>query len=178
MPSLTLEDEIRRGSPLAERIMEEVRRRVRFSERSFSNKRIAWRKAEDEIIAYVPESAMDRKRRHNREQSGVPRYTTIKVPYTYATIMALHTYIASVFLSRTPIFQFDGRHGEGQQQVLAVEALHDYQVRVGKMLPVLYSWIVNAGCALADAHDLHEVGYVVSGYVRNLHLLDGLARQV
>ena len=144
MPSLTLEDEIRRGQPLAERIIEEVRRRVRFSERSFSNKRIAWRKAEDEIIAYVPESALDRKRRNSREQAGVPRYTTIKVPYTYATIMALHTYIASVFLSRTPIFQFDGRHGEGQQQVLAVEALHDYQVRVGKMLPVLYSWIYDA----------------------------------
>lgn len=144
MPSLTLEEEIRPGSKLHDRIMEEVRRRVRFSERSFSNRRVQWRKAEDEIIAYVPESLADNRRRFKREQQGVPKYTTIKVPYTYAVVMALHTYICSVFLSRTPIFQFDGRHGEGQQQVLAVEALHDYQVRVGRMLPVMYSWFYDA----------------------------------
>lgn len=144
MPSLTLEEDIRQDSPLANRILEEVRRRVRFSERSFSNKRLSWRKAEDEIIAYVPETVADGRRRFSREQQGVPKYTTIKVPYTYAVVMALHTYICSVFLGRTPIFQFDGRHGEGQQAVLAVEALHDYQTRVGRMLPVLYSWFYDA----------------------------------
>lgn len=144
MPSLTLEDEILPNSPLHEKILEEVRRRVRFSERSFSNRRVQWRKAEDEIIAYIPESLADGRRRFQREQQGVPKYTTIKIPYTYAVVMALHTYICSVFLSRTPIFQFDGRHGEGQQQVLAVEALHDYQVRVGRMLPALYSWFYDA----------------------------------
>lgn len=144
MPSLTLEDEILPDSPLHEKIMEEVRRRVRFSERSFSTRRLQWRKAEDEIIAYIPETMADSRRRFSREQQGVPKYTTIKIPYTYAVVMALHTYICSVFLSRTPIFQFDGRHGEGQQQVLAVEALHDYQVRVGRMLPALYSWFYDA----------------------------------
>lgn len=144
MPSLTLEGEIRPNTELHRKILEEVRRRVRLSERAFSNRRVQWRKAEDEIIAYLPESAADNKRRFQREQQGVPKYTTIKIPYTYAVVMALHTYICSVFLSRSPIFQFDGRHGEGQQQVLAVEALHDYQVRVGRMLPVLYSWFYDA----------------------------------
>jgi hypothetical protein len=144
MPSMTLEGEIKPGSPLSDKILEEVRRRVRFSERSFSTRRLQWRKAEDEIIAYLPESAADNRRRFQRENQGVPKYTTIKVPYTYAVVMALHTYVCSVFLSRTPIFQFDGRHGEGQQSVLAVEALHDYQVRVGRMLPVLYSWFYDA----------------------------------
>jgi len=145
MPSLTLEEsEIAPGTPLHDKIMEEVRRRVRFSERAFSTRRLQWRKAEDEIIAYIPETAADSNRRFKREQQGIPKYTTIKVPYTYAVVMALHTYICSVFLSRTPIFQFDGRHGEGQQSVLAVEALHDYQVRVGRMLPALYSWFYDA----------------------------------
>lgn len=155
MPSLTLESEIAPDQELHHRIIEEVRRRVRFSERSFSNQRIKWRKAEDEMIAYVPESVADSGRRYQREQSGVPKYTTIKVPYTYAVTMALHTYICSVFLSRSPILQFDGRHGEGQQQVLAVEALHDYQIRVGRALPALFSWFYDAarlGCGVVSLH--------------------------
>lgn len=160
MPSLTLEEEIDPKTQLHAMIIEEVRRRVRFSERSFSTQRLAWRKAEDEIIAYIPESAADGKRRNERENSGVPKYTTIKVPYTYAVVMALHTYICQVFLSRSPIFQFDGRHGEGQQQVLALEAYLDYQVKVGRMLPGLYSWLYDAakyGVGIIDLYWTEQI---------------------
>src|SRR5262249_24606588 len=50
-----------------------------------------------------------------------------------------------VFLSRNPINQYAGRHGETEQQVMAVEALIDYQVQVGQMLVPLYFWLLDAG---------------------------------
>src|SRR6478736_3370579 len=59
-----------------------------------------WRKAEERVMAYVPESAADSVRRADREVSGTPKYTTIMVPYTYAVLMSAHTYWTSVFFSR------------------------------------------------------------------------------
>jgi len=142
MPSITLS--VKKGSPLHKRIIDEVRRRVRLSERAMQSKRVLWRKADDEIIAYVPESTADYRRRQGRELSGKPAYTTIKIPYTYGVVMSYWTYFCSVFLSRSPIYQFDGAHGETQQQVLMIEALHDYQSRVGRHLANLFHWIYDA----------------------------------
>lgn len=140
MPSLTRED-IRPDTPLHRRIVEEVRRRVRFSEKALSDRRVRWREAEDETIAYVPESDADYRRRSGRELRGVPAYTTIKIPYTFGVVMSYWTYLASVFLARSPVYQFEGAHGETQQQVLMFEALHDYQARVGRHIARLFCWL-------------------------------------
>ena len=68
----------------------------------------------------------------------------IKVPFPWAMQQTALMYLSSVFLSRNPIFQYNGRHGEGQDQVMAMESLIDYQVAVGEMMPVLFSWLNNA----------------------------------
>jgi hypothetical protein len=68
-------------------------------------------------------------------------YVTLEVPYIYGQVMTAHTYWSTVFLSRSPIWQFTGRHGEGQDAVQAVEAVMDYQLKAGAQLPVLYNWL-------------------------------------
>lgn len=110
-----------------------------------SARRKKWDEADDLYQAYVPESDADAKRRTRLEQLGEQSYKTISIPYSYATLLTAHTYWASVFLGRTPIYQYTGRHGEAQQKVQCLEALMDYQVSVGQMLPVLYLWLLDAG---------------------------------
>lgn len=139
MPTYTRKD-IRPGSDLHSLIVNECRRFAKFSEREFQDKRKKWIDAENEMVAYLPQSSADALRSQNRDR-GKPSFTTIKVPYTYGVTMSAFAYMASVFLSRTPIIQFDGRHGESQQQVMAVEALMDYQYRNAYMGPNVYSWL-------------------------------------
>lgn len=166
MPSITLE--VPKGSPLHVRIMGEVRRRVRFAEGALSDRRDKWRKAENATIAYVPESAADARRRVGREVSGTPAYTTVKIPYSYGMVMSYWTYLSSVFLAREPIYQFEGLHGESQQQSLMVEALHAYQMRAGKHVPVLFRWLYDLaryGCGITavfwhqDIRHVSEIGF-------------------
>lgn len=160
MPSMTLT--VKPNGKLHHKIISEVRRRVRFAERSFQTRRTKWREAEDEIIAYVPESVADSRRESGR-RTGKPAYTTIHIPYTYGVTMALHTYMCSAFLSRAPILQFDGRHGVTQNQVLAVEALHDYQMKVGKITRRLYSWLYDAakyGVGIMSLYWVQDSRYV------------------
>lgn len=144
--------EISPKSKLYRRLIDAVRDRVTSSKGEMEKFHKRWKEAEERSIAYIPEREMDALRRAERE-GGKPQYTTIQLPYTYAVMLSAHTYWTSVFLSRNPIFQFTGRHGETEQQTQALEALIDYQVNVGDMLPVLHIWL----------YDVAKYGFGVIG---------------
>ncbi len=126
-------------------LVDAVLRRRDFSRDKMKERHNAWKKSEENFIAYMPEKDVDRQRRSLREVGGEPQFTTLRIPFDYAVLMAAHTYWTSVFLSRNPVFQYQGRHGSGEDQVLAVEAMMDYQLMVGKMLPQLYIWLLDVG---------------------------------
>lgn len=132
------------GSPLHAKILSAVQKRWYFSRNKISDRYLAWNKAEDQFQAYIPEREADAKRRTQRD-SGMPNYTTIEIPYSYAQLLAAHTYWTSVFLARDPVFQFEGRHGATEDSINAVEAIMDYQLMVGQMLVPLYIWLMDVG---------------------------------
>lgn len=142
MPGMTLKIPIE--SKAHRTIVQELETRVKLAERGQSEQLVKWEAAESIVAAYVPESADDAQRRVDRD-SGKPSYTTIKVPYSYALLMSAHTYWTSVFLGRSPVHQYSGRHGETEQQVLALEALIGYQVDVGGLLAPYYLWLYDVG---------------------------------
>lgn len=143
MPSLT--KEIPPNSGLHKKLVGMLSSRLKLAHKAQLEKHGDWDKAEDTILAYVPESDLDAARRNKRESEGEPKYTTIKIPYTFALLMAYHTYLTSVFFARSPVHQFAGRHGETEDQVQALEALISYQTEVGEMLGPYYLWLYDAG---------------------------------
>lgn len=143
MPSLTLE--IDPKTPLHRRILDGCRDRISASRQSYQNRHKKWRDAEDRTVAYLPEKEVDAKRRNERELAGNPQYTTIQIPYSYAVLMASHTYWTTVFLARTPPLQFTGRHGEPAQSVQALEAIMDYQTTVGNFIVPWHIWFYDVG---------------------------------
>jgi hypothetical protein len=152
MPSMTRE--IKSNSDLGKKILAECRSRVLASEREISSKLSKWSEAEDKAVAYIPERELDRKRRRNRD-NGLPEYTTITIPYSYAVLMSAHTYLTSVFMGRNPIVQLSARHGEGMQKIQANEALIDYQMTVGRNIVPLYIWLYDGlkyGAGVVGCH--------------------------
>ena len=143
MPSLTAH--LKHNSDLSKRILQAVSSRVKMSEQAYEYRYKKWRENEEAALAYIHEDALSAKRSYQRDKLGKPEYTKLKVPYSYGILMASHTYWTTVFLSRTPINQFQGRHGETEQQVQALEALINYQVRTGEMLVPWYIWLLDAG---------------------------------
>ena len=143
MPSITID--VKHRSPLSRMILSAVRDRIVASKNAYSKRHEAWRNQEKDALAYLHESEIDRNKRLNREIGGKPELTTIKIPYSYGVLMMSHTYWTTVFMGRTPINQFKGRHGETEQQVMALEALMDYQAVVGEMLVPWYLWLLDGG---------------------------------
>jgi hypothetical protein len=122
---------------LETKILTSTRDMVRQSAKVLSKRVTKWRENENMMIAYLPEKDEDAIRRTARE-GGTPDYTTIQLPYSYAVAMAAHSYFTSVYLSRSPVFQFMGSTDEGEMQVLAQEALHQYQLMKARMRANLF----------------------------------------
>ncbi len=134
--------EIPFDSALHKRILNALLSRYDMAQRELAKKDAAWKEADDLFAAYIPKTDADLLRKSNYSK-GKPDFVTIVVPYGYAIAMAGHTYQSSVFLSRNPIFQYQGRHGESEEQTQATEAIIDYQVQVGGMQVPLYHWLLD-----------------------------------
>lgn len=161
MPSLT--KELPKKSGLHAQVLKSLDSRIQLAEKGHTAQWDKFVKVENTILAYVPENDMDALRRNARDNRGEPKYTTIKLPYSYAVLMAAHTYLTSVFFARTPVHQFSGRHGETEQQTDALEAVIDYQVKVGEMLGPYYLWLYDAlkyGAGIIEEYwDIEEVQF-------------------
>lgn len=132
------------GTAKHAKILAALQARVALSERAVSQRLTSWSKVEEIYRAYTVETDED-KTREAKKREGKPQFKTLTVPFSYAVLLSAHTYWSSVFLSRSPILQYGGRHGEAQMQVQAVEALMDYQMQVGNMLLPLFVWLLDAG---------------------------------
>lgn len=128
---------VKPGGELHKKILSELRMMIRQSGRVLNDRVKQWDDNEKLMVAYLPEKEHDRLTRIGRE-GGTPDYTTIQLPYSYAVAMAAHSYFTSVYLSRSPVFQFMGTTDEGEMQVLAQEALHQYQLMKARMRANLY----------------------------------------
>lgn len=143
LPSRTLN--FPTDSDLHRRLKARIASRLSLARIAQFKRHKAWEDAEERTLAYLPESEKDADRRNDREVRGIPKYTTIQIPYSFALLMAAHTYWTSVFFARTPVHQYSGRHGEGEMQVQAMEALIDYQVQVGGAMAPYFIWLYDVG---------------------------------
>lgn len=127
------------------RILEALKARVDLAKQKLSDYHN--RMEADEMLYFAYMRKKDMKEASCREPSaevdGSVTYREIYVPYSYAILMTMHTYFSSVFLGRSPVFQYTGRHGEAQDKVQVLEALVDYQVQAGEALPVLFNWLLD-----------------------------------
>lgn len=126
------------------RIMQEFDKRWKAAKEAQDKRSTKWQESEDTFMMYVPEDALDATRKSNRAR-GKPSYVNLNIPYSYAMLLTSHTYYTSVFLSRDPVFQLRGRHGEAQNAEMAMESLLDYQLTAGENIPALFVWLLDVG---------------------------------
>ena len=150
------------GSDLHERLLTALKNRIELGLTNVRDKEDQWRRNEEQFLAYLPERENDRLRRGERE-SGKPAYTTIEIPYSYAMVLAQHTYLCSVLLARSPIEQVIGLHGESQMSELAVESVLNYQTTVGNQIVPYHIWTLDPlkyGCGIVGVYwdkEIHRV---------------------
>jgi hypothetical protein len=139
----TLAKKLRKGTQFHDYVVEQVRLRRRMSEAKFSARHSKWKQDDETFVSYMPERDADRLRRGSRELGGKPEFTTLYIPFDYAVLMSAHTYMTSVFLGRSPPFQYTGWNENSETGALAIETLINYQTVVGRALAPLYIWLMD-----------------------------------
>lgn len=132
------------NSPLHTKIREAVDARWKLSRNRMSERYTAYKDAEDQALLYVPAREAEELRKKEKAQ-GKPQFLTVNIPYSYAQLLAAHTYWTSVLFGRSPVFQFVGRHGYTADSERAVEAIMDYQVQSGGAMLPYYLWLHDVG---------------------------------
>ena len=126
------------------KIFEALRSRKKMWHRATDDRRKKWARDLENYQAFIHESDDDKNRKAKQNKLNVKEYTQLEIPYSYGLIMAFHTYLSSVFLARSPIFQYSERHGSSETSVQAVEAVMEYQTTVGGHLVPYYLWLMDA----------------------------------
>lgn len=170
--------DVRHRGDLHKSIMTALRAYIKEARKIQDTRIERWQLNEELMMGYVPEQDHDRLKRRKRELQGEQDYTTIVLPYSYAAAMSAHSYWTTVFLSRAPIFQYEGTHGESQMQVMAVEALMQYQINKAMMAAPFYVWFQDAakyGEAWVGEYwrkDIVRTAHIVEEPVKYLNLID------
>lgn len=138
-----LKAKLKFGGELHNSVSRAVRDRLRRSQVDMQERYAALSRSEEQFTSYIKTKDLDRMRHQKKDLEGIPDYTTIEVPYSYGIAMSAHTYYCSVFLSRSPIFQFQGRTGKAQQQEQSVEAWFDYMTVTGQNMVPLFIWLLD-----------------------------------
>ncbi len=95
------------NSTLSKKVCTEVMNRARFSYDKMSARHKSWNQIDRVLTAYVPLDELEKKVKAKDARKPV----SIVVPYAYATLETLLTYLVSQFLNGS-IFQYQGRGPE------------------------------------------------------------------
>lgn len=115
-------------SDLSKKICKNVYERARHSYEKMSSRHASWNQIDRVLTAYVPLDEMETKIKRKDARKPV----SIVVPYAYATLETLLTYLTSTFLSG-PIFTYEGRGPEDLVGAKLLEKLIEQQSQRAKV---------------------------------------------
>lgn len=126
--------DLRPNSPLHNKIVTEVNRRAMESHSVMSRRHPTWKLIDRTLTAYVPPD----KEEEDIKYDDSRKPTSIVVPYSYATLETLLTYLVSSLLN-DPIFQYSGVSPEDMVGATMMELVVAQQCRRAKVALALHT---------------------------------------
>ena len=141
-PPESVIDKLKPGSKLHSDTLRKLEAMFRFSQSAMSNFTHRWGWMEHKIQAYVNlpdyEAAVNAM---NQRNATPPEPVKIIVPYSYATIHAAATFLATVLIGRRPIFPLLATSGTDAEKARHMEAAIQSNIQVTKGYEKLWQYI-------------------------------------
>lgn len=120
-------DRLKPGSELHQNVLNYLIQRLEYSERCMGRFYARWRINELKIQAYVNLPDYEQSLKEITDAGGPPKAVTIVVPYSFATVSTITTYLIHTFFGRKPIFQVDSKKMEAVEPAGKMEIVLQYQ---------------------------------------------------
>jgi hypothetical protein len=123
-------------SKLHKKLVDKILELARVANEEKNKRKDEWDKTDDTLSAYIPLSVAEQK----LKTKDVTKPTAIVVPYSYATLETLLTYLMMAFVMQRPMFQYESVSTEDTIAVKLLEVLVQRQVEHLKVPLSTYAW--------------------------------------
>lgn len=137
-------DRLRPGSPEALRVKEYLIKRIEASERSMSQFYARWQANEKRVQAYIDLPNWERTLKELNNTGKPPRVVSITIPYSYAVISTIVTYLLHTFTGRKPMFQVGTHKGETAAGARNMETVLQYQADHTRLVKHMFQFFQDA----------------------------------
>lgn len=133
------------GSTAHARVLDMLNKQIDYSEREMDKFYSRWNIAEYKAQAYISLGDHDEALKTlNQDKGKPPKAVSIIVPYTYATIATIVTYLLQTFAGRRPLWQLNCyRGGNGPEAARQMEMVLQYNADHTRFIKELYTFLTD-----------------------------------
>lgn len=125
------------GTPEHQKLLEYLLKRIKYSEREMSRFYDRWAANEKKFQAYIDLPDYEKMLQEMTKEGKSPNVTSITVPYAFATIWTIVTYLLHTFCGRNPMFQVGSRGSNGVEAAQKMEIVLQYNADHVRMVKKL-----------------------------------------
>ena len=131
------------GSDRHKRVLAYILNRVNLSESYMKDFKSRWRVSERKYQAYIDLPDWEQLLKDMNDDGKPAVAVNITVPYTFATIMTIVTYMFHTLTGRTPLFQVAASKSESVQPAQKMELALQYQADHTRLIKQLYVFLLS-----------------------------------
>lgn len=151
-------DRLAPGSDAHRLVLDYLLERLNRSERAMNAFYDRWRFNESRLQAYINLGDWEKKLKDLNDAGEAPSAVSITVPYAYATISTIVTYMIHTFAGRRPMFQVAANSAEGVGGAHSMELLIQYNSDHTKLMREMFQWLWDG--------ETYGVGVIRTGWKR------------
>jgi len=125
------------------RVKEYLVARINMSEKEMAKLKPRWRVNEKKYQAYVTLPKYDEILRQMNDTGAPPKVVSIVIPYTYATISTIVTYLIHTYAGRKPMFQVASNKAETAASCRNMELVLQYNADHTRLIKHLFQFLLD-----------------------------------
>src|SRR5215475_5999863 len=137
-------DLLKPQSELHNTVLQYLLRRLNYSERTMTQFYSRWNASERKIQAYINLPDYENQLKAMNKTGTPPAVVSITVPYSYATIWTIVTYLIHTFCGQKPIFQVSAYKEESIENTAYMETILQYNADHTRLILRLIQWFLDA----------------------------------
>lgn len=131
------------GSELHTRVLDYLLTRLRASERKMGDFHNRWRVNERRFQAYINTQDFEKLLENSNKKGETPSAVSITVPYAYATVWTIVTYLVHTFCGRKPIFQCGSYRAEDVEPARKMETMLQFNADKDRLVNTIFQWMID-----------------------------------
>lgn len=132
------------NTPQHQKVIEYLQDRIRYSEQQMSGFYSRWNASEKKVQAYISLPDYENQLKHINDSGAPPAIVSVTVPYSYATIWTIVTYLIHTFCGQKPIFPVSTYKAEAVESASYMETMLQFNADHSRLILHLIQWFIDA----------------------------------